>query len=193
MAIYKFIEWVATIHVMYWLIISLLLVVMLIRKRYTKRQNEKNELEVQRARLERLGNLSVLQKMTSIEFEKYICDLFIQLGYEASVTQASGDRGKDIVMYKENAFTIAECKRYVTSTVGRPHIQKFHSAVIDSNAEKGYFITTGEFTKQAVEYIVDKPIELINGEKLVVLIEQITRHSNEPVNNIEFYLKTIEI
>lgn len=118
MAIYKFIEWVATIHVMYWLIISLLLVVMLIRKRYTKRQNEKNELEVQRARLERLGNLSVLQKMTSIEFEKYICDLFIQLGYEASVTQASGDRGKDIVMYKENAFTIAECKRYVTSTVG---------------------------------------------------------------------------
>lgn len=68
-------------------------------------------------------------------------------------------------MYRGNSFTVAECKRYGKTKAGRPDIQKFHSAIIDCNAEVGYFITTGEFTKQALAYVVDKPIVLIDGQK----------------------------
>jgi len=57
-----------------------------------------------------------------------------------------------------------------------PDIQKFHSALIDCKADKGYFVTTGDFTSQAKSYVLNKPIELINGDKLARLIEEVTKN-----------------
>jgi restriction endonuclease Mrr len=57
--------------------------------------------------------------------------------------------------------------------VTRPDVQKFHSAIIDMNAIEGYFVTTGQFTKPAIEYVKDKPIHLIDLPKLLDLIEEI--------------------
>lgn len=108
-------------------------------------------------------------------FEHYICDVFRHFGYDAHVTPATGDSGKDIMIYKSNMFAIAECKRYDKAKVTRPDIQKFHSALIDCKADKVYFVTTVNFTNQAKSYVLDKPIEIINGDKLVRLIEEMTK------------------
>lgn len=69
------------------------------------------------------------------EFEYYIADLFSTKGYEAVVTPASGDGGKDIILRKEGKTSVVECKRYGNKKIGRPEIQKFHSALIDSQAK----------------------------------------------------------
>src|SRR5690625_631214 len=114
-------------------------------------------------------------KLYCHELEDYIRDLFIQLGCEASLTSATGDGGKDIFIYKGDFFAVAECKRYSPSNkVTRPDIQKFHSAVIDSKADKGFFFTTSGYTKHAEIYGLDKPIILINGKRLVKIVQGIT-------------------
>ena len=53
-------------------------------------------------------------------------------------------------------------------TVGRPEIQKFAGALQGVRAKKGIFITTSDFSKEAIEYAsrIDSKIVLIDGETL---------------------------
>ena len=65
---------------------------------------------------------------------------------------------------------VVECKHHPKGSIGRPVVQKLHSAVITSKASKGMLVTTGHFTKEALEYarklaasgtpidMVDRPI-----------------------------------
>nr|WP_230387368.1 restriction endonuclease [Bacillus cereus] len=38
-----------------------------------------------------------------------------------------------------------EVKRYIKESIGRPYIQKLHSAIIDGEATGGYFVTLSHF------------------------------------------------
>ncbi len=68
---------------------------------------------------------------------------------------------------------MVECKLYNNkASVGRPIVQKLHSAIIDSHADSGIIITTGKFAKPAIEYASDltnghdHPIELFDMHKI---------------------------
>ncbi|MDT2048020.1 restriction endonuclease [Priestia flexa] len=134
-----------------------------------ERQREEKKLQ----ELKKLADLDKLKAMHPREFEFYIADLFSTKGYEAIVTSASGDGGKDIVLTREGKTSVVECKRYAHKKIGRPDIQKFHSALIDSQAIEGFFVTTSCFAKTSIQYVQDKPIQLIDGEALINLIHDI--------------------
>jgi restriction system protein len=85
---------------------------------------------------------------------------------------SKSDGGKDIILRKGDFVAVAECKRYKAPKVTRPDVQKFHSALMDMKAKEGFFITTGNFTKPAVDYVLDRPIQLIDGSKWINLIEE---------------------
>jgi restriction system protein len=60
-----------------------------------------------------------------------------------------------------------QAKRW-EGTVGRPEIQKFAGALQGQRANKGVFITTSGFSKEAEEYagVISSKIILITGEQL---------------------------
>ncbi|ESS10342.1 MAG: restriction endonuclease [uncultured archaeon A07HR60] len=106
-------------------------------------------------------------------------DVFRNLGYE-NVRQAdrTADEGRDVIMEEVVDGTrraiIVECKH--TDTVGRPVVQKLHSAIATfdfDGPKRGMVVTTGRFTNPAQEY-ADRlqqnddphPIELLDGEDL---------------------------
>ncbi len=64
-----------------------------------------------------------------------------------------------------------QAKRW-DNTIGRPEIMKFAGALEGQRARKGVFITTADFSKDAVEYVkgIDKKIILIDGEQLTQLM-----------------------
>ncbi|MFC0299260.1 hypothetical protein ACFFIS_00225 [Virgibacillus soli] len=89
--VYYFFIWLTSLNIYQWfIIISLILACMMLRRKY-KHKKRMREAEERREYLERQSNLKDLMKMDWLEFEKYICDLFIQLGFEASLTSATGD------------------------------------------------------------------------------------------------------
>jgi len=123
--------------------------------------------------------MAVLNDLSGFEFEDVVEDVFRNLGYE-NVRQAdrTADEGRDVIMEEVVDGTrraiIVECKH--TGTVGRPVVQKLHSAIatFDFNGPKrGMVVTTGRFTNPAREY-ADRlqqnddpyPIELLDGEDL---------------------------
>ncbi|CKG33854.1 restriction endonuclease [Bacillus paranthracis] len=112
-----------------------------------------------------------LEIMDPREFEYFVADVFRSLGYKVQVTSSSNDGGKDIILYKGNEMKFVEVKRYTKNSIGRPFIQKLHSAIVDADAVGGYFVTLSNFNKNARQYAANKNIELIDGDKLLHMMD----------------------
>jgi len=103
-------------------------------------------------------------------------ELLVAMGYGGSRQDAgqtvgrAADGGIDGVI-KEDRLGLdvlyIQAKRW-NSVVGRPEIQKFAGALQGQRAKKGVFITTSDFTKEAVDYaaMIDSRIVLISGSRL---------------------------
>jgi len=110
------------------------------------------------------------------EFEHYIANLYQFLGYKTKVTPAVNDKGKDIEMWKGSVKHVVEVKLYSPwNKIGREKIQKLHSAMIDSKADKAIFVTTSGFTENSIEYAHKHGIELVDGSKLCSMIKTVKK------------------
>jgi len=111
-------------------------------------------------------------------FEKLVLELLVKMGYggdldeAAEVTRYSGDGGIDGII-KEDRLGLdkiyIQAKRW-QGNVGRPELQNFVGAM--SGTQKGVFITTSGFNKNALEYIKTRPekIVLVDGDILTNLM-----------------------
>jgi restriction endonuclease Mrr len=114
-----------------------------------------------------LSSLSRLRRLTPAQFEGEIANMFRRLGYQVKQTPYSNDFGRDAVMLKDGSKFLLECKKYQEDGLsGRPDLQKFHSAIVSDRAKEGFFVTTGGFTKAAIEFSAKVPIKLIHGQIL---------------------------
>ncbi|MDA1577306.1 restriction endonuclease [Bacillus cereus group sp. BY17LC] len=127
--------------------------------------------EIRTERIKRTATRSNLEVMDSREFEYFVADVFRSLGYKVQVTSGSNDGGKDIILYKDNEMKFVEVKRYTKNSIGRPFIQKLHSAIVDADAIGGYFVTLSHFNKNARMYAANKNIELIDGDSLINMMK----------------------
>lgn len=132
-----------------------------------------------------LGDLkhSLLEKVRECHpsfFEKLVVDLLLAMGYgcddkSGQVIGKSHDGGIDGIISEDKLglnLIYIQAKRYNEgNSVGRPEIQRFIGAM--QKAEKGVFITTSKFTKEALEFAnaeSRKHIGLIDGDSLVELM-----------------------
>lgn len=124
--------------------------------------------------------LDTIKSSSPSFFEKLVVDLLLQMGYGGSRKDAgqsigkSGDEGIDGII-KEDRLGLdviyIQAKRW-ENIIGRPEIQKFAGALQGQRARKGIFITTSDFTKEALEYVshIESKIILMNGETLTKLM-----------------------
>lgn len=115
-------------------------------------------------------------------FERLVVELLVKMGYGGSIKDAgramgkSGDEGIDGTIKEDKLgldIIYIQAKRWkLGNVVGRPEIQKFVGALAGQGAKKGIFITTSNFTKEAMEYTPrnETKIVLINGEQLSQLM-----------------------
>ena len=130
-----------------------------------------------------------LQDIDGYEFEKVCAEIFQNMNYgQVELTPPVGDAGKDIILHTPHGKIIVECKHYLNSSVGRPVIQKLHSAVISENGIKGMVVTTGRFSKNAIEHAktLIPPIELVDFEilndwALKANIDLVTSHKKSKI------------
>lgn len=124
--------------------------------------------------------LQRIKNCSPIFFERLVVELLVKMGYGGSRQDAgraigrSGDEGIDGVIHEDRLgldVIYLQAKRW-EAVVGRPEIQKFVGALQGQRAKKGVFITTSDFTKEAVEYVrnIDNKVVLINGALLANLM-----------------------
>ena len=142
---------------------------------------ERNESAYQKLRQNLASEL--IQQVKSCSpafFERLVIDLLLKMGYGGTRSDAgqaigqSGDGGIDGIIKEDRLgldIVYIQAKRW-ENPVGRPEIQKFAGALMGRKAKKGIFITTSQFTKEAIEYAekIDSKIVLIDGEQLAQLM-----------------------
>lgn len=121
----------------------------------------------------------LLETMDGYQFQKFVANLFKQLGYvNIKVGPPTADGGIDISMEEKSAIGhirfIVECKHHPERSIGRPVVQKLHSAVMHTPVlDKGIIVTSGHFSSQAIKYAEEVGIELIDIEKLKELARKV--------------------
>lgn len=122
-----------------------------------------------------------LTKKTSPRFfEQLVVELLLKMGYGGSLKDAgkaigqSGDGGIDGIIKEDKLgldIIYIQAKRW-ENVVGSKEIRNFVGSLVGQKANKGVFITTSGFTKDAFEYVktITHKVILIDGEMLAQLM-----------------------
>lgn len=133
--------------------------------------------------LQRALKADLLEQIRAIDpfdFERVVLDVLVKMGYGGSreeaarVTQKSGDEGIDGVINEDRLGLDAvyvQAKRW-QQNVGRRELQGFVGALVGQRANKGIFITSGEFAGTAHEFVktIQHKVVLIDGDRLAELM-----------------------
>ncbi|MBI5769772.1 MAG: restriction endonuclease [Verrucomicrobia bacterium] len=124
----------------------------------------------------------VLEKVKACSpqfFERLVIKLLVKMGYGSSLKDAgqaigrSGDGGIDGVI-KEDRLGLdniyVQAKRWTEKNVGSPDIDQFAGALQKKKANKGIFITTSAFSKDALASVKEygAKIVLMDGVQLAL-------------------------
>ena len=127
--------------------------------------------------------MSEIMKISPFEFERLVVKLLIKMGYgtmeenKNAVTSKSCDEGIDGIVSADkfgfDSIYIQAKQWKPDSVVSRPEIQKFLGALAGQGASKGMFITTAQFSKEAVSFAskqLHSKIVLVDGKQLTKLM-----------------------
>lgn len=116
--------------------------------------------------------LSQLASLTPEGFEEFVGEVFEALGYEVEHVGGTGDNGVDLRVRRGGLLGIVQCKYFTKGVVGAPELQKFLGSIHHTRSHKGFFVTTRTFTLAADKFAAGHPIELIDGPRLVELVQE---------------------
>ena len=124
--------------------------------------------------------LKVLLSLPPAGFERLAQRILREAGFtQVTVTGKSGDGGIDgfgtlQINHPVSFKVLFQCKRY-SKSVSSPEVRDFRGAMA-GRADKGIVISTGTFTSEAKKEASRDgvpPIELIDGEKLIDMLESL--------------------
>ena len=118
----------------------------------------------------------IIQKLKDLkpsQFEDFISDLFINLGYRTEITAGFHDMGIDIVAEKDGITNYIQCKKLIYKDVSVSQMRDFLGSLVHREANNiNYYITTTNFSHGAQAFAFNKQIELINQFKLISYIKK---------------------
>jgi len=124
--------------------------------------------------------LANIAKCTPAFFENLVVELLVGMGYGGSIVDAgqtigkSGDGGIDGIIKEDKLgldIVYIQAKRW-EGVVGANAIRNFVGALAGQKANKGVFITTSGFTKEALQFVhqIQQKVILIDGQQLAQLM-----------------------
>lgn len=128
------------------------------------------------------GQLSAEANLAAMpweDFEHLVRQLFEWMfaseGVEVKVTRASRDRGVDAIVFDPDPIRggkyVIQAKRY-TRTVDVAAVRDLYGTVVNEGANRGILVTTASYGPDSYEFAKDKPISLIDGPNLLVLLQK---------------------
>lgn len=137
------------------------------------------------------NSLESIRNLKPDQFEEFTCDLFDKLGYKTERVGGPNDGGIDVIATKNGVNHYIQCKKFITSQVGVGEMRNFYGAVVDKLSDaKSFFITTNIFTLEAEKFALGKPIELVDGKKLMEYVRIAGLNLDKVTSNIPVFGST---
>lgn len=116
-----------------------------------------------------------LMDLNPFEFENFVSNLFEKIGFQSKLTRSSKDGGVDAVAFDPRPLlggkVVIQAKRY-KNVVGVSAVRDLYGTMINEGASKGILVATSHYGPDAYDFAKDKPIELIDGNGLLYLLDQ---------------------
>lgn len=126
------------------------------------------------ALLETQSGIESLKNISWREFEMLVGEAFRRRGYFIEETGLGGkDGGIDLVISKKGRTELVQCKQWRTRQVKASTVREMWGLVDHHRADGVKIVCVGEFTRDAAQFAENKSIELINGKRLLDLIEEV--------------------
>lgn len=120
---------------------------------------------------EQQKNLADLKNMSWKQFEQLVAHAFFKQGWKTEMWgQGGADGGIDLVIRKSSTKGIVQVKHW-KGRVGAPIVREQYGLMHHHKVSVCYIVALGGFTKEAVEFSKGKSIVLIDGQRLIQLIQ----------------------
>jgi restriction system protein len=108
-----------------------------------------------------------VSRMTWQQFELLVGEAFRQQGYKVAELGGAGpDGGVDLVLIKNGARYLVQCKQWRAFKVGVGVVRELFGVMAAQQAAGGYLVTSGRLTEEAKAFAAGKNITLIDGAGL---------------------------
>ena len=119
-------------------------------------------------------SLESIRELSWKRFEDLLGEAYRRQGYKVEESLGSGaDGGVDLVLRRDGATIIVQCKRWVNRPVPVQIVRELYGVMHDQHATEAKLITTSSFTSEARAFAVGKSIEMVGGKELVTLIRSV--------------------
>lgn len=123
--------------------------------------------------LDRQKDIESIRQLSWQEFEVLCGEMFCRQGFQVQETEDGPDGGVDLVLRRGGETRLVQCKRWRNTKVGVREIRELFGLVAAHRAAGGIFVTSGDYTKEALAFARSKPIDMIDGGRLAEMIRQV--------------------
>lgn len=123
-----------------------------------------------------------LEALRSLEWKRFelLCARYYEaVGFKTQTIRCGADGGIDVKLFKtdpSHPIAIVQCKAWNTSSVGVKEVRELLGVMAHEKVSRGIFVTTGAYTRDAVAFSTENPIQLLDG---AAFIEKIHALPNE--------------
>lgn len=126
--------------------------------------------------LDRQTGLESIRAMSWQDFERLCGEAYRRRGFSVEESGLGGaDGGVDLVLRKGGETWLVQCKRWRNAKVGVREIRELYGIVAAEGADRGVFVTCGEYTPDARAFADGKPLDLVDGPALLGLVRGVQR------------------
>lgn len=124
--------------------------------------------------LDQQSGLDSIRAMSWRDFEKLCGEAYRRKGFAVQENGGGGaDGGIDLILKRGGEIWIVQCKRWKTFKVGVKEIRELYGIMAHEGANRGVFVTCGEYTEDARTFAAGKPLDLLDGPALLELVREV--------------------
>jgi len=118
-------------------------------------------------------SLRDIRSLPPRDFERLVGAAYEQMGYRVDYAVEGQDGGFDLLMRRGSEKALVQCKNWYRGWTGVSEVRELYGVATSEGAAKSIFVTSGVFTEEAIAFAKRKPLELLDGEDLLTLIDSI--------------------
>ena len=122
--------------------------------------------------VEHQTSIQTLRETSWSDFEVLVGEVFRRKGFTVQENMTGGADG-GIELLKDGDRHIVQCKQWRKSKVGVSIVREMFGVLKASSAKSVYVVSSGHFTKEAINFAANQPVTLIDGNELIALISEV--------------------